>query len=366
MKLSTIILAAFTTLTVAVPLAEPQDTTAELSATASIGGLCIIPKVRREWRTLSKTQKKSFIDAVLCLAKKPKEKGSSIGGARTRWDEFQGIHNEQTPFIHFTGIFVPWHRYFLSVVEDALVKECGYKGGLPYWDWLIDAESGVPFEQWPIFDPVLGFGGNGPYIPDSEVHPDDNPIPFPIPGRTGGGCVSDGPFTFPGFKLSINGTDPHIQREEHCLRRDFSPSLALYDLKRTVWDETIAAPDFHSMWRSLEGEPRVMGPRPNIHHGGHNGVGGELGQMGHTYNSPADPIFYLHHANLDRAFTQWQLKKLPQRWFDVHGNIQAYDFAGANGNITLAYPLNMGSVAKTRKVIEVMNTWGGPLCYTYA
>ena len=40
----------------------------------------------------------------------------------------------------------------------------------------------------PVFDPVYGFGGNGPFVPIDPTNPNE------VPGRTGGGCVFDGPF----------------------------------------------------------------------------------------------------------------------------------------------------------------------------
>jgi hypothetical protein len=35
--------------------------------------------------------------------------------------------------IHSTGVFLPWHRYFLVVWEDILQKECGWDQPIPYW-----------------------------------------------------------------------------------------------------------------------------------------------------------------------------------------------------------------------------------------
>ena len=39
-----------------------------------------------------------------------------------------------------------------------------------------------------------------------------------------------------------------------------------------------------------------------IHGNVHNAVGGDM----RTAHSPADPVFYLHHANVDRLWAQWQ------------------------------------------------------------
>lgn len=95
------------------------------------------------------------------MANKAKDPKSSVPSAITRFDEFTGIHNSQTDYVHTVGHFILWHRYFLGAFEDALEKECGYAKGIPYWDWLIDSESNLPMDQWPIFDPKTGFGGEG-------------------------------------------------------------------------------------------------------------------------------------------------------------------------------------------------------------
>jgi tyrosinase len=56
---------------------------------------------------------------------------------------------------------------------------------------------------------------------------------------------------------------------------------------------------------------------PNIHGSGHFGVGGVLGQAGNAANSPAEPLFHLHHGNLDRKFWQWQQLDLKTRLHQV-------------------------------------------------
>jgi tyrosinase len=47
-------------------------------------------------------------------------------------------------------------------------------------------------------------------------------------------------------------------------------------------------------------------PEMTYHGGGHLSVGGDLGVMGDVYASPGDPLFYLHHANLDRLWWEWE------------------------------------------------------------
>ena len=39
--------------------------------------------------------------------------------------------------IHFTGLFLPWHRAFVNDFERELRTECNYKGAQPYWDWTL-------------------------------------------------------------------------------------------------------------------------------------------------------------------------------------------------------------------------------------
>ena len=45
----------------------------------------------------------------------------------------------------------------------------------------------------------------------------------------------------------------------------------------------------------------------NIHNGIHNFVGGSVGHMSYPELAAFDPIFYLHHANVDRLFAMWQV-----------------------------------------------------------
>src|SRR5262249_3310567 len=77
-----------------------------------------------------------------------------------------------------------------------------------------------------------------------------------------------------------------------------------FSIRRGRWDpsqlaspaeetDILQVPTFRLFQRSLEG---------HIHAGVHNAVGGDMASS----NSPADPVFFLHHANIDRLWALWQ------------------------------------------------------------
>ena len=58
--------------------------------------------VRKEWLSLSDDEKTAYTDAVKCLMELPSISGEGIPGAKSRFDDFVGVHINQTPFIHAT------------------------------------------------------------------------------------------------------------------------------------------------------------------------------------------------------------------------------------------------------------------------
>lgn len=91
------------------------------------------------------------------------------------------------------------------------------------------------------------------------------------------------------------------------------------------------------------------------------------GQMGDLNTSPADPLFHLHHANLDRLWWSWQSLNLPARLSDISG--PSIMMNPASPNVTLAHPLSVGVSGVDTTVGDVMKIdacgTGGSMCYTY-
>ncbi|KAF9464005.1 hypothetical protein BDZ94DRAFT_1191837 [Collybia nuda] len=288
---------------------------------------CYEPLERREWRNLTSYQQRQYTDAVKCMQCLPAT--TSFKAVNTRFDDFQALHINLAPEIHLVGHFLPWHRRFIATFEKALRRECGYEGALPYWDWTLDYGRNKSITTSPIFDPLTGFGG------------------FP----KGGGCVTDGPFA--SYNLSF-GPGPVINN--HCLTRSYNKTLAPYLTPAQVANTT-KQPTFELFRIELEGRPFTETIK--IHDAGHRIVGGE---MQDDSSSPGDPVFYLHHANLDRIWWIWQKADAIRRVYEISGRSTVDP---PYRNVTLDFRLKMGTLAELVPIRDVMDTSRAPLCYTY-
>lgn len=335
----------------ATALTAPVEDISATSGYAKSKTLCKNPIKRKEWRQLTNREKSAYIQAVKCLQQKPTiyGVGTAIPGAVSRFDDFHGVHISQTMSIHFVGHFLPWHRYFVATYEKALREECHYTGAQPYWDWSIDADKGTDYNDSPIFDATTGFGGDGSYV--------DAPGFFVVPGHTGGGCVMNGPFVNMQVHVGPLGS---LTRNDRCLTRDFAAEI-IYNFANTEKvNGVLSKTTFTDFTRAVDGEPNwtAMG----IHGPGHFGVGGEAGDM---FSSPGEPLFYLHHANVDRIWWKWQSGDIQQRLLDIGGPVKMMDYSGPN--VTLSQPITLGLLAPDITAKETMSILGGPgnLCYIY-
>ena len=78
---------------------------------------------------MASADKEAYLKAQKCVFTSP-AKLNKLPGAKTRWDELVSLHQLMALQIHSTGVFLPFHRYFLNV-HKALLTECGYSGALP-------------------------------------------------------------------------------------------------------------------------------------------------------------------------------------------------------------------------------------------
>jgi len=215
--------------------------------------------------------------------KKPATLG--LRGTKTRFDEFQAIHQLQTYATHFVGAFLPFHRLMMHAHETALRNECGYTGYQPYWHEQLDAGK---FSRSSLLDATNGFGSDR--------------------SRTTG-CITNGPFA-----NYTNSLGPGYEVTSHCINRRISDAMSTMSSQAQV-DAYLALLDFKTAWPCIEGQP---------HTGGHASVGG---QMQNGVSSPGDPLFYLHHTWLDKVFWDWQARDRTTRVSRVGGTNIGPDFS---------------------------------------
>ncbi|KAJ1305631.1 hypothetical protein OPQ81_000628 [Rhizoctonia solani] len=225
-----------------------------LSAPTVIGNECSKPTIRREWRKLSNRQKRTYHNAVKCIHRK-RSVINSGGRSKNRLDDFTYVHYELRDVVHHVACFLPWHRWFLEM-HVAELRKCGYTDPMPYWDWTRDSGTAENFLDSEIFHPEKGFGRL-----DVTV-----------------ACVRDGPYR--GMEVNIP--------EPHCLKRGFDSTVI--DPRKWTKPEIkkiMENPGFLNFWNQTERIP---------HDKVHDAVGGDLLE----HYSPNDPLFYLHHAQIDR------------------------------------------------------------------
>jgi tyrosinase len=183
---------------------------------------------------------------VKCLAKLPaKTLKAAAPGVRSRYDDLIVAHIMNTPTIHWSGYFLPWHRQMVHLHEKLLRDECGYTGGQPYWDWAKYADK--PFSENPMFDatetsfsgdgaPVLHNGSTTVVVPAGLYQDNDAILVFRPPG-SGGGCIKSGPFVdlvanlgpigVLGLPQKPNPRPDGLGYNPRCVIRDFAPTGTL-------------------------------------------------------------------------------------------------------------------------------------------
>ncbi|KAL2211787.1 Di-copper centre-containing protein [Sarocladium strictum] len=322
--------------------------------------------IRRDWAALSKKERLAYIDAVKCLQSKPSQSDPNWApGAKTRYDDFVAIHIDLTTSIHSTGNFLTWHRYFVHTYEQALKKECGYKGAQPYWNWFAHQDN---INKSPVYDgSETSMGGTGSYLEHEGSWAATGNVLF-APGQ-GGGCVQTGPFTDltvnlgpirPGMRALPVTPGENLGYNPHCLRRDVSNDPMRYMtapnlLNITLGDASGSIKLFQDELQGRFGDNFV-----GMHSAGHYVAGGDATDV---FASPVDPSFFLHHAMVDRVYWVWQVLH-PKQAKTVAGTLTIGNNPPSRDTLPTD-PLDLGVLAKKIKLEEAYDTLGGPFCYIY-
>lgn len=321
---------------------------------------------RKEWSSMDHWERKSYINAVKCLMEKPSlYSPGTVHASASYYDDFAVSHANLSLSIHFSGTFLGWHRHFLHLMEEALHNECGYPDylGLPYWNWPHYTDH--PLEESTLFDgSETSLGSNGAFIPNRDppvlsvegawrLNGELSPGTI-LPLGTGGGCLVKGPFSDTTVFLdtfSQRLPDNWTEARPQCRRRDLNDKLLRLYNHQTRVDNIMRAPDIvHFQYR--------MDP---THGRGHGSVGGH---MGNFFVSPLDPVFWLHHGQVDRLWAVWQAEDEARR-FQYNGTSTTGNPVGVTPEVDDDTVLTFHPVGREITLRESVVYMSGRYCYIY-
>ncbi|KAJ3109921.1 hypothetical protein HDU96_007064 [Phlyctochytrium bullatum] len=237
---------------------------------------CTTPRHRKDFRDLTPEEQQSFFTGLKILGATP-----SLMGRKSRYLDFVSLHGSGANWFHTSPYFLPWHRYFTAMIERDLQTVLGNASfAYPYWAWGADADT------W--------------FLPETGVL---------APGKFGtsglgqeNACVIDdfanGTWAVPNPERS-----PCLIRGYDKERNDFSVSQYTEDFMllslqvNPISGENYT--DYDSFRDALENLP---------HNNFHQSITGENlnSHMGIVRYSVTDPIFFMHHNNIDRHWQYFQ------------------------------------------------------------
>jgi tyrosinase len=285
-------------------------------------------RTRKNQMSLTPKERDRYVKAVL----KMKSDGIYDWYIQTHIDSMAELTNgDMNMWAHQRPAFLPWHRQFILNFENdmraadaALTGKATSDLALPYWDWTID-RSKFPYLVfgWVWMESFMGPNGSG---------------------SAANNRVQGGPFKdWPMFYKAGSDYQPLKHVGETFLQRSFgavstadslpseaewiaASNVGTYDASYWDSDVGIRPPTMlflgvSSFRNALEGfvgfydnlsdltaatsaaaaDPNWT-PRQGLHNRVHVWVGG---QMSSVYWSPNDPVFFLHHCNVDRLWAQW-------------------------------------------------------------
>ncbi len=318
-------------------LAFPAVVTAAIVAAGLLAGPAlssirgdVTTTVRKDVKDLTPAEKKEFVDAVLKAKKTPAPGNPRVSyydqfvlwhrdafRCRFGWEQGRNIAGAA----HNSPTFLPWHREYLMRYEQMLRDVSGNpRLALPYWDWTDPASTAAVFA--PDFmggngDPAAAWAvTDGPFRRGQWAITIQDPAPLLV------GVVKPKPFLVRNFGAFLSGpvdlpTAAEVQESLTVHPYDHAP----YDGKSPIdesfrntlegWRDAKRAVCTQG-WINQSQEswgPHVLHNAVHIYVGGLWNVGSRVAQGTMAYNtSPNDPVFFLHHANIDRIWAAWELR----------------------------------------------------------
>ena len=243
------------------------------TADAAHGGVHATPlRTRVNVGSLAATSPvlESFRRAIEAMKRLPETNARS-------WTAFARVHDRFCS--HNNWYILPWHRAYLTAFELVCRRLSGDDNfRVPYWDWTSNRQ--IP----PVFSAATHAGrANALFLPTRTSPPFPDPMNPATPYRTRPVNDAMPDFAVGATVIETALREPNFERFAGSRpRRGSTPQNSL-----------------DPVWQRRSGTAGPLESNP------HNFVHGWVGGTMSAFLSPLDPLFWCHHANLDRLWWRW-------------------------------------------------------------
>jgi polyphenol oxidase len=270
------------------------------------------PRQRRSFYDLTDQEVKALCDVIGYMRDGAPKKNKPLHvHDPLQWDNYVATHARHCteaemgfPQVHWSWFFLPWHRAYLFFVDRHLAqilatvfdrKEESARFALPYWDWERHKELPNTKGRTAKGKPSPFFGYDLAAVFDSQGNGD--------------------PYEY-NLALWDGYRGPTLDKPE--MKPEHEPSTPWADYTRDIRDghtspfnvtkTILATPNFcvfgGGQYTDQDTAMGLLESSP--HNTVHDWVGSRYGlnrDMGTLRYAALDPVFYLHHANIDRIWS---------------------------------------------------------------
>jgi hypothetical protein len=244
-------------------------------------------KCRKNFKRLTSDERARFATAVVKLKNQSLHDSILMPGMMSRYDDYPMVHMNAmmsgNAWAHGNSSFLPWHRELLFRFEKDL-QAIDPSLTIPYWDWTREqtaGDAGFPFRH-----DCIGVDGTDAQS-DRVMRESGAPSPYPYPFDPDAWVIL----------MKDSSGDPDYLVRAFGERAD-APDLPENDVVVTgvgsTFRQAIGAASYGTLRSRSEDQHNLV----------HRWVGGNMLDM----SSPNDPVFFMHHAQIDRMWSLWQYK----------------------------------------------------------
>lgn len=291
------------------------------------------------------------------------------GRPYTSWDNVNGANGDYSTgyCTHDSILFPIWHRPYMALYETTLYNyvqqvAAKYTGSnaatyqaaantwrMPYWDW-----ASTPQMPASVTAPVLSITGpSGSIMINNPLY---NYTFHPLSTSDFPSNAGDAPQTIISAPATYRDASNGISNENYV-----NQQLAAAGLTASTYNTFTRATTYSNYATQANSGSSIE----SVHGTIHVTVGQSNGHMTYIPYSAYDPIFWLHHTNVDRLFAMWQAI-YPDQYVTPHvNNYGTFTEGGGttedmNTNLT-PFTSNTAGSFWTAASSRQLSTWG----YTY-